>query len=605
MAIVLTVFAVLVREWLSRRFGPLTPFVTYYPVVMITSLLGGFYPALLATLLTACSAAYALAPYRQWRIDDPADRIALGVFVSMGALMGAVAGLYHRSRERERAAHGLAAERDRLAVTLRSIGDAVITTDGKGRVEIMNGVAETLTGWKMGEAAGRPVHEVFTLVDEESGKPAGSPVDRVLREGVPSQLGRHTALLSKDGKERPIADSAVPIRGENGRVSGVVLVFRDETEERQADRLLRESEARLRHLLEHLPQLVWTADQDGHLDYFSRRWREFTGQGEGLEDWLPALHPEDRERVVALWDEAVVHQKEFEVEHRLRRADGEFRWFLRRAFPLSERDGVTRRWIGTCTDIHDLKMSKEVLRQADSLKEDFLFMASHEFRTPLTALRLQAELIHRVLGKEVSEERIPRYLSGIDVQVDRLEELLRSLLDVSRINSGGFALELGEVDLSEIVGAVVERFRPEAERAGVEFRVRARSVRGRWDRVRLDQVVTNLVSNALKYGNGQPVDLETDERSGKALLLVRDKGIGIAPESRDRIFERFTREKGARPVKGLGLGLWIAKKLAVAHGGELSVESELGKGSTFTLSIPPRPSGLPSGEATGHRDAAR
>ena len=587
----LTLLALLLREALSARVGPLPPFVTFYPVVMLTAIACGLYPGLFATLLTTlCADYFALPPYRHWAIEAPADRIALGVFAGMGVVMSVVAGLYHRNRGQERIARERAAERDRLAVTLRSIGDAVIATDEKGLVETMNRVAEELTGVAVPEALGRPVEEIFRVVDAQTRRPAASPVGRVLTLGAPTEPGKRAALVSRDGTLRPIADSAAPIRDARGRVSGVVLVFRDQTEEREADRLLRENEERVRLLLEHLPQLVWTADADGKVDYFSRSWRDYTGQSPGAEDWVLVLHPEDQGRVVELWREAVLEQKDFEVEYRLRRADGEFRWFIRRGFRLPGRDGTRGRWIGTCTDVHDLKTSQQILRQADSLKEDFLFMAAHELRTPLTALRLHAELMHKVLGRDGAEVRMRRHLSSMEVQVDRLEELLRTLLDVSRINSGTFTLELGDVDLSEVVRGVLERFGAEAERAGTELRFQPRQVTGRWDRTRLDQVITNLVSNAIKYGNRRPVDLELDESAGAVHLRVRDHGIGVAPEQREGIFERFKRGDNVRAATGLGLGLWISRKLVEAHGGSLSVESALGEGSTFTLSIPLGPS---------------
>jgi PAS domain S-box-containing protein len=491
----------------------------------------------------------------------------------------------------EESLHGalrqLAGERDRLSVTLRSIGDAVIATDEAGRVELFNAVAEQLTGWKAEEARGRPIQEVFTIIDEESRLPAESPVGRVLREGVTLGLANHTALVARDGTERPVADSAAPIRDAQGRVTGVVLVFRDQTEERRAERVLQESEARLRLLAEVLPQLVWTGDEKGNLDFFNQRWRDYTGQPKGAEEWEPALHPEDRERVVALWREAVGRQAAFEIEHRLRRADGEFRWFLRRAILLSHPDGAGGRWFGTCTDIHDLKISQDMLRQADRLKEDFLSMASHEFRNPLTALRLQVELLARRLRKATAPEAwLERQLAVVEAQIDRMEGLLGMLLDVSRINAGRFALELAELDLAELTREAVERFRPEVEATGTELRVRADGVKGRWDRMRLDQVVTNLVSNAIKYGNRLPVEVEVAERGDAAVLVVRDHGIGIQPESLAAIFERFERGGNVGAVQGLGLGLWIVRKLVEAHGGEVSVASIPGAGSTFTVVLP-------------------
>jgi PAS domain S-box-containing protein len=482
----------------------------------------------------------------------------------------------------------LAGERDRLAVTLRSIGDAVISTDAAGRVELLNGVAEVLTGWTTVEAAGLPIDRVFHLVDEESGVRAPSPVASVLVEGSVVGLANHTALRARDGTERPIADSAAPIRDGAGRVSGAVLVFRDQTEERRAESALRQSEARLRRLTEALPQLVWTAEADGSFASFNRRWREYTGQREGEESWDLVLHPDDRERVVGSWREALVSQRDFELEHRLRRADGEYRWFLRRAILLRDDDGG-HRWFGTCTDIHDLKVSEEVLRQADRLKEDFLSIASHELRTPLTSLRLQTQLLGRALRGALPDGRAEHHLGRVHAQLDRLEHLVALLLDVSRINAGRVELELDEVDLGQIAREIVHRFGEEAERAGTELHLSAAPVVGRWDRARVDQILTNLVSNAIKYGAQRPVDVDVGEREDVAVVVVRDHGIGIAPEIRSRLFERFERGDNAATYQGLGLGLWIARQMAAAHGGDISVAGTAGGGATFTVSLPRQP----------------
>jgi PAS domain S-box-containing protein len=489
--------------------------------------------------------------------------------------------------ERRRAVAQLAAERDRLAVTLGSIGDAVIATDADGRITAFNGVAEALTRWTAADAMGRPVHEVFRVVHEETLEPAPSPIERALRDGVVVGLANHTALVARDGTRLPIADSAAPIRGADRRIAGVVLVFRDQTDERRKEQALRSSEARLRLLAEALPQLVWTADGTGRLDWFNERWRDYTGQLPGEEAWEPALHQDDRARVIALWGEAVAGQRELVLEHRLRAADGSFRWFLRRAFPLRDPQGDTWRWFGTCTDIHDLKVSHEVLRQADRLKEDFLSMASHEFRTPLTALRLQSDLLRDALRKlHGPHERTDRQLGVIEKQIDRLEKLVSVLFDASRIAEGKLKLELSETDLAEVARDAVERLGVEAAQAGVEVRLDLQPVTGRWDRTRLEQVVTNLVSNAIKYGERRPVDVTVRPGEGRAELAVRDRGIGIPVASHGVIFERFQRAENAGPVKGLGLGLWIAKSMVTAHGGELRVESAPGEGATFTVSLP-------------------
>ena len=237
-------------------------------------------------------------------------------------------------------------------------------------------------------------------------------------------------------------------------------------------------------------------------------------------------------------------------------------------------------------DISESIAAQEALRQASRLKDDFLSMASHELRTPLTTLRLHAETLGRTLRKiDVADERIERKLSAMDSQFDRMESLVHTLLDVSRITAGRLVLDLAACDVGELAREVVERFESQADTVD-ELRLRAGSVVGCWDRMRIDQVITNLVSNALKYGAGKPVEVTVDERDGAAVLVVSDQGVGIAPESQDRIFDRFERAANTYPVSGLGLGLWIAKRMVEAHAGKIIVESSPGAGATFTVTLP-------------------
>jgi signal transduction histidine kinase len=182
-----------------------------------------------------------------------------------------------------------------------------------------------------------------------------------------------------------------------------------------------------------------------------------------------------------------------------------------------------------------------------------------------------------------------RQLAAVDGQIDRLHSLLGTLLDVSRVSAGKLTLDLCEVDLAEVVREVAGRLEPEAASRATTIRVGAEAAIGRWDRARLDQVVTNLLTNALKYGGGRPVVVEVLAQPGVAVLRVRDQGIGIAPEDLSTVFNEFERAGNAAPFSGLGLGLWIVRKLVAAHGGEVSVESALGQGSTFTVRLPRNP----------------
>jgi signal transduction histidine kinase len=233
--------------------------------------------------------------------------------------------------------------------------------------------------------------------------------------------------------------------------------------------------------------------------------------------------------------------------------------------------------------------------------DDFLSAASHELRTPLTSLKLElanlARLVHR--GETVADERVAAKVAKIEGQADRLHRLIDGLLDVSRIASGRLDLLLEEVDLAEIALDVGHRLRAEAARAGCPLRVRAQGpIIGRWDHARLEQVAVNLASNALKYGAGKPVEIAATAAGRRGRLWVRDHGVGIDPHDQARIFERFERAASVRHVGGIGVGLWVVKHIVDGLGGTISVESQLGAGSTFTVELPLAP---PNGSSARYR----
>lgn len=233
------------------------------------------------------------------------------------------------------------------------------------------------------------------------------------------------------------------------------------------------------------------------------------------------------------------------------------------------------------------------LQEAVRLRDDFLSVAGHELKTPLTTLQLNVETLQRNLREPkeaASGVRAEKGLATVRRQVSRLTTLVGQLLDVSRIQAGRLSLDLEEVDLSQLVTELAGRLEDEATRAGSKLQVTTPGPAvGTWDRSRLEQIVLNLVSNALKYGRGKPVVVTVAKDDGHAALTVRDEGIGIGAEDQSRIFERFERAVSGRHYGGLGLGLWIVRQLVAAHGGSIRVDSAPGRGSTFTLELPLQP----------------
>jgi signal transduction histidine kinase len=229
--------------------------------------------------------------------------------------------------------------------------------------------------------------------------------------------------------------------------------------------------------------------------------------------------------------------------------------------------------------------------KASALKDEFLSTASHELRTPITTLQLMVQSILRKLGKTGSapvdpQVVVPR-LQMVDLQVRRLVALTDNLLDVSRISAGRLQLSPESLDLVELARAVVSRLHEHAvERGQCLTLVATEPVPGCWDRERLDQVITNLVTNAIKYGERRPVTVTITGEPARARMVVADSGIGIAPEQQARIFERFERAESARNFGGFGVGLWIVKEVVQAMDGQVAVQSQLGEGATFTVTLP-------------------
>ncbi|MEO8431863.1 MAG: ATP-binding protein [Acidobacteriota bacterium] len=223
------------------------------------------------------------------------------------------------------------------------------------------------------------------------------------------------------------------------------------------------------------------------------------------------------------------------------------------------------------------------------VRDEFLSVASHELKTPVTTLQLQIQSLLRRLGAEpeLPEDELAMRLTGAERQVDRLTQLINELLDISRITGGRLDLQIEDVDLAAVVREVAGRLEQSIEDAGCTLALRnLEPQRGQWDRLRLDQIVTNLLSNAMKYGAGKPIEIVLGGTPSTVQLEVRDRGIGIDSEDQARIFERFERAVSGRHYGGLGLGLWIVRQIVEASGGTIAVRSAPGEGSVFFLQLP-------------------
>lgn len=361
----------------------------------------------------------------------------------------------------------------------------------------------------------------------------------------------------------------------------------------------RAGERRYQDLVEGIDHgFVWSADPESlTFNYVSPRaelilgypldqWQEEQGF------WSNHLHPDDRDWVLDVFRQAK-KGRDIGHDHRFITAEGGTVWLHTGVRLARKGEGVGYELRGLSVDITHLKAIESALRDAVQSRDEFLSIASHELKTPITPLKLQVQQFERLLGREdgqgLDREKLIRFVQLWNRQLDKLTRLVEDLVDVSRINTGQLTIETEVVDLSELVHEVTERYRAEASAAGCEYRLSIEeNVFGRVDRTRVEQVLVNLLTNALKYAPGCPLTIELGVMDQSAVLKVQDSGKGIPKEKQERIFERYERAVDSKGVTGLGLGLYISKQILEAHGGSIWVESEPGNGSSFFVKLPLR-----------------
>lgn len=335
-------------------------------------------------------------------------------------------------------------------------------------------------------------------------------------------------------------------------------------------------------LANNIPQLTWTNLPGGDVDFYNLQWYNYTGRrysetaGWG---WQQVVHPDDLSNTMDNYINSLKTGNPFQVENRYKRWDGTYRWHLNRAVPLRDDKGEIIFWVGTATDIEDQK--KEMDR-----KDEFIGIASHELKTPLTSLKGYLQLITSYKKEEVPPV-VKQYIEKASVAINKLQRLVNDLLDVSKIQAGRLEYPLNEVNLSELMGFVIENARhiyPQHE-----FDNQSKSnLRIIGNAERLEQVLMNFINNAVKYSqDNKQVILKTTVKNNIVRVSVTDFGIGLPETQTERIFERFYRVEDKKfMTSGLGMGLYISAEIINNHQGKIGVESEPNKGATFYFELP-------------------
>lgn len=594
-AAVVMAVALLVQRLVWPFIQP-SPFLFLTLAVLIASLPGEWAPGLIATGIGAVAVDLLFLPGAGGFALTARDAFTLALFVLAGLLVTWI------NVARRRGNRAATENEQWLRTTLHSIGDGVIAADRQGRVRFLNAVAEVLTGWRTHQAAGRPLRDVFRIVNQHTRQPVDSPVDEVLRAGRMVALANHSLLIARDGGEHLIEDSGAPILDDEGQLAGVVLVFRDATERAQDD----ERRALLAEVTE---VLIGSLEVETTLAAVARllvpraadRVSVHTRRADGSLETLAVAEAAAAARVpTQLVDTAAATgRSQLLATAMVVPLTARGRPFGALAFALA---GAARRF-----GPRDLELAEDLARrvagaidsarlyceahEAIRLRDEFLAIASHELRTPLTTLQLQLDSLARAAERLPPDDaaRLGRKIDSSSRQSTRLANLVDSLLDVSRITTGRLAIKTERMNLVAIAGEIAERFHAQAVAAGCELRLAATepSIEVEWDRLRIEQVLSNLVANAIKYGAGQPIDVLIDRvDGGRARMVIRDRGIGIRQADVERIFGRYERAVSARNYGGLGLGLFIARQIVEAHGGEIRVGQASGAGAELVVVIP-------------------
>ena len=482
--------------------------------------------------------------------------------------------------------------------------------------EFVNDAYRQLVGHR--DLVGKPVSEALPEVTTQG---FITLLDEVLKTGVPF-VGRELPVMLQREKGGDLLQVFVnfvyqPITEANGERVGIVAHGSDVTEgvlaRREIERLWFESEAarkaaqqseeRYRFTANAIPVQIWTATSDGALDYVSERAADYFGKpaSEVIGDqWLSVLHPDDVARTLDRWKQSITTGEPYEVEFRLWSVKhAAYRWHLGRAVPQRDGTGHIIRWFGTNTDIVEAKQTEVELRrltaeaqEADKAKAAFLAAMSHELRTPLNAIGGYAQLLEMgVRGPVTEEQRID--LLKIQRSKNHLDALVSDVLNFAKLGSGKMEYHLTAVDVQGAIQSVLEMVAPQI--ASKDLRIAPfttpRQLTVLADADKLRQILLNLFGNALKFtASGGVISLEVRATDHEVSLSVTDTGVGIPEQDQARIFEPFT--QAGRPLdsrdQGVGLGLAISRQFARAMRGDLRVTSEVGKGSTFTLTLPRR-----------------
>ncbi len=463
---------------------------------------------------------------------------------------------------------------------------AVLVIDAAGDVHTSNAAAQWL-------ARGSRVPALNELM-------LGTPPHALRRSLVERcEWSGSLDISSADGFVRLVEAHLIPIPRQEDDPQQFLLILERMATPQRVHEAGDSSDNRFRLIAETAPSMIWLARVDGAFDWFNPLWSSFTGlDSDQLKDkgWLDLIHPDDQARCDSVFKASFEAQQPFDLDFRLRRHDGEYRWVLDTGVPRHGPDGSFRGFIGCCVDIHERKLLEQrlaehtqTLRLADRRQGEFLAMLSHEMRNPLAPIANAASVLRSL---EDDNPTLGRLREILERQVGRLRRLVDDLADVIRVMQGQITLTKERVALGDLVHAAVENIQHKLDANGhtLQIDLPQTQLYVDGDSVRLAQLLSNILYNAAKF-TAQPNVISLSARLEERMLLItiKDPGQGIAPEFLPHVFELFSQAEASTPRShgGLGVGLPMSRRIAQLHGGDVRAFSEgPGRGAEFVVSLP-------------------
>ncbi|HTL07497.1 MAG TPA: ATP-binding protein [Chitinophagaceae bacterium] len=435
--------------------------------------------------------------------------------------------------------------------------------------------------------------KLFEALPELQGQPMEHLLTRVYETGEVYHGKEEKIAIIKNGLLEEVYYDYVcqPLLDERGMIEGITMMATDITLQVNARKKIEHTAQQLRTLTETLPQLIWMTDGNGHQEFVSGKWYEYSGiVPVDYQSWVAMIHPDDLAPCAEAWQTSLQTGASYITEARLKNKYGNYRWHHGQGDPIHDEHGQIIFWIGSWTDIHDHKKLNEALQLRDEKKDDFIMMASHELKTPVTTIKGYIQLLQKLYESGDSDSAasatiLQTALGSMDKQVNSLSSLITELLNLSKIDKGQFELDKSHFNLADFIKDIVQNAQLTTGhqlRLNCQFNCTLYA-----DKNRIEQVLLNFITNAVKYSPGAAaVDISVLLYGNDLVgVSVQDYGIGMEQKDLDKIFDRFYRVEGRKEktFPGFGIGLFIAKDIITRHGGKIVVNSEKNKGSTFTF----------------------